>query len=101
MKPKIVFFTGAGISAESGIPTFRDSDGLWEGHDVNTVAHIDTWRSKVDRDFKRETMLKFYNQRRRDLEKVLPNIAHKLLADFEKSEKFEVNIITQNVDNLH
>lgn len=100
-KIKVVFFTGAGVSAESGIPTFRDSDGLWEGHDVMSVAHINSWRSKQNRDSNRETMLKFYNQRRKDLEKVMPNKAHELIAAFEKSEKFNVHVITQNVDNLH
>jgi len=103
MKKKInvVFFTGAGISAESGIPTFRDSDGLWEGHDVKKVAHIDTWRSKINRDANREIMLEFYNQRRRDLEKVEPNAAHHAISTFEVSDNFNVIVITQNVDNLH
>lgn len=100
-KINVVFFTGAGVSAESGIPTFRDSDGLWEGHDVRKVAHIDTWKSKVNRDANREIMLNFYNQRRRDLEKVEPNSAHHAISTFETSDKFSVNVITQNVDNLH
>ena len=100
-KTKVLFFTGAGISAESGIPTFRDSDGLWEGHDVMKVAHVDSWRSKVNRDYNRELMLNFYNQRRRDLQKVEPNRAHQLISDFEMSDDFSVTVVTQNVDNLH
>jgi NAD-dependent deacetylase len=100
-KINVVFFTGAGISAESGIPTFRDSDGLWEGHDVMKVAHIDSWRSKVNRDYNRELMLNFYNQRRRDLKNVEPNDAHYTISVFENSDKFSVHVITQNVDNLH
>ncbi len=100
-KINVVFFTGAGISAESGIPTFRDSDGLWEGHDVMSVASIESWKSKINRDAKRELMLNFYNQRRRDLEHVEPNAAHRAISAFEMSDKFTVNVITQNVDNLH
>ncbi len=93
MKKKLVVLTGAGISAESGIKTFRDADGLWEGHDVMEVASYDGWlRNK-------ELVLDFYNQRRRQLNEVRPNLGHNTLADFEKD--FEVHIITQNVDNLH
>jgi len=89
----LVVFTGAGISAESGISTFRDSDGLWENYDVRQVAHIDSWRNN------KALMLDFYNQRRKQLQQVKPNEAHLILAELEKYVK--VSIITQNVDNLH
>ena len=90
---RIVVLTGAGMSAESGINTFRDADGLWEGHDVMDVASPQGWH----RD--QELVLDFYNQRRRQLKEVTPNDAHRLLADLQKS--FQVNIVTQNVDDLH
>jgi len=90
---KIVVLTGAGISAESGIKTFRDSNGLWEGHDVMEVASPQGWRKNM------ELVLDFYNQRRRQLAQVKPNAAHYFLADLET--KFDVQIITQNVDDLH
>ncbi|MBZ9728916.1 NAD-dependent deacylase [Salegentibacter sp. JZCK2] len=90
---KIVILTGAGISAESGIQTFRDADGLWEGHDVMEVASPMGWESN------QELVLDFYNKRRRQLLEVEPNAAHKALADLEK--KFDVEIITQNIDDLH
>ena len=93
MKKKLVVLTGAGISAESGIKTFRDSDGLWEGHNVMDVATPEGWRKN------QELVLDFYNQRRKQLHEVEPNLGHKVLADLEKY--FEVYIITQNVDNLH
>ncbi|MDR1594750.1 MAG: NAD-dependent deacylase [Prevotellaceae bacterium] len=89
----IVVLTGAGISAESGIKTFRDSGGLWENYDVMTVASIDGWRRNPD------LVQEFYNKRRQELESAEPNDAHKFLARLE--EKFNVEIITQNVDNLH
>lgn len=89
----IVVLTGAGISAESGIKTFRDSDGLWEEHRIEDVATFDAWRRN------RALVLEFYNQRRRQLATVQPNAAHLALARLE--EKFHVQIITQNVDNLH
>jgi NAD-dependent deacetylase len=92
-KKHIVILTGAGISAESGIQTFRDADGLWEGHDVMSVATPQGW----SRD--RQMVLKFYNDRRRQLLTVEPNAAHKALVDLEK--KYQVTIITQNVDDLH
>ena len=93
MKPKLVVSTGAGVSAESGISTFRDSDGLWENYPVMQVASADG--------FRRDPALvhEFYNQRRKDLLKALPNDAHKALADLEKD--YDVYIITQNVDDLH
>ncbi|ADX67116.1 MULTISPECIES: SIR2 family NAD-dependent protein deacylase [Weeksella] len=89
----IVVLTGAGISAESGISTFRDSNGLWENHDIMEVASIDGWHRNP------ALVLEFYNQRRRQLKNVMPNAAHEYLAKLE--EKYHVNIITQNVDNLH
>jgi NAD-dependent deacetylase len=92
-KKNIVVLTGAGISAESGIKTFRDSGGLWENYDVMTVASIDGWRRNP------ELVQEFYNMRRKELENAEPNEAHKFLARLE--DKFNVDIITQNVDNLH
>lgn len=93
MKKKLVILTGAGISAESGIKTFRDSDGLWEGHNVMDVATPEGWRKNP------ELVLDFYNQRRKQLKEVQPNLGHQILAELESD--FEVNIITQNVDDLH
>ena len=93
MKKKLVVLTGAGISAESGIKTFRDADGLWEGQNVMDVASYEGWlRNK-------ELVLDFYNQRRRQLKEVKPNLGHIVLAELEN--EFDVHIITQNVDNLH
>lgn len=92
-KKKIVVLTGAGISAESGIQTFRDADGLWEGHDVMEVASPQGWRKN------KELVLDFYNQRRKQLHSVKPNAAHYALAELD--QHFEVCIITQNVDDLH
>lgn len=89
----IVVLTGAGISAESGIKTFRDADGLWEGHDVMEVASPQGWEKD------QKVVLEFYNQRRRQLLKAHPNAAHHALARLE--EKHKVDIITQNVDDLH
>lgn len=85
--------TGAGISAESGINTFRDADGLWEGHDIMKVATPQGWRRNP------ELVLDFYNQRRKQAKDVKPNAGHYALAGLEKY--FDVTIITQNVDNLH
>ena len=93
IKKRLVVLTGAGISAESGIQTFRDSDGLWEGHNVNDVATPEGFLKNP------ELVLDFYNQRRKQLLTVQPNAAHLILAELE--EDFEVDIITQNVDNLH
>ncbi len=90
---KIVVLTGAGISAESGIKTFRDVDGLWEGHDVMEVASPVGWNKNPD------IVLDFYNKRRQQLLEVKPNAAHKALAELEN--EYEVHIITQNVDDLH
>ena len=93
MKKKLVVLTGAGISAESGIKTFRDADGLWEGHNVMDVASPEGWQRN------KELVLDFYNQRRRQLHEVKPNLGHLVLAELENH--FDVHIITQNVDNLH
>lgn len=93
MKKKLVISTGAGISAESGISTFRDTDGLWENYNVMDVASADGFSRNP------ELIHKFYNDRRAQLAAVQPNAAHKALAELEKD--FDVNIITQNVDNLH
>jgi NAD-dependent deacetylase len=90
---KIAVLTGAGVSAESGIKTFRDSDGLWEGHDVMEVASPEGFQRNP------AVVLDFYNQRRRQLLTVQPNSAHMALAELEK--KHELTIITQNVDDLH
>lgn len=90
---KLVVLTGAGISAESGIRTFRDSDGLWEGYDIYEVASPRGWAKDP------KLVLDFYNMRRRDAAKAMPNAAHTGLADLEKD--FDVTIITQNIDDLH
>jgi NAD-dependent deacetylase len=90
---KIVVLTGAGVSAESGINTFRDADGLWEGHDVMEVATPQGFQRNPD------LVLNFYNERRRQLLNVFPNLAHKALVRLE--DHYEVSIITQNVDDLH
>jgi len=90
---KLVVLTGAGMSAESGIKTFRDADGLWEGHDVMEVATPEGFRENP------ELVLEFYNQRRRQLKEVSPNQGHKNLVKLE--EQYEVHIVTQNVDDLH
>lgn len=90
---KLVFLTGAGMSAESGISTFRDSNGLWEQYRVEDVASIEGyWRDP-------ELVQNFYNERRKQLSTVVPNEGHKLVASLE--DKYEVTVITQNVDNLH
>lgn len=93
MKKKVVILTGAGVSAESGINTFRDADGLWEGHDVMEVASPQGFAKNP------ELVLDFYNQRRRQLFTVKPNAAHTALVALE--QYFDVTIITQNVDDLH
>ena len=92
-KIKIVVLSGAGISAESGIKTFRDANGLWEGYDVMEVASPEGWEDNP------ELVLKFYNQRRTQLLEVKPNLGHLALAELESH--FDIEIITQNVDNLH
>lgn len=95
MKPKkkIVVFTGAGISAESGLQTFRDSDGLWEGHRVEDVATPRAWRKDMAQ------VLRFYNERRKNILQAKPNEAHIGLATLE--EEYDIHILTQNIDNLH
>ena len=93
MKKKLVVLTGAGISAESGIKTFRDADGLWEGHDVMEVASPQGWHKN------KALVLDFYNQRRKQLHEVIPNLGHQVLAELEAD--FDIHIITQNIDNLH
>jgi NAD-dependent deacetylase len=92
-KKRVVILTGAGISAESGIKTFRDSDGLWEGYDVTEVATPRGWRKNP------KLVLDFYNMRRRDALKAEPNAGHRGLAELERD--FDVHIITQNIDDLH
>lgn len=92
-KEKIVVLSGAGMSAESGISTFRDANGLWEQHDIMDVASIEGWHKN------QELVLNFYNQRRRQLKEVLPNAAHHALVELE--QQYEVCIVTQNVDDLH
>ncbi|MFT4025106.1 MAG: Sir2 family NAD-dependent protein deacetylase [Flavihumibacter sp.] len=92
-KNKLVVLTGAGISAESGLKTFRDSDGLWEGYDVGEVATPRAWAKNP------ELVLRFYNERRRSVMAAQPNSAHTILAGLEK--EFDVCIITQNIDDLH
>jgi len=89
----VVILTGAGISAESGINTFRDSGGLWEGHDVMQVASPEGWRMNP------QLVMDFYNMRRKDALKAEPNAAHRALVEL--SKHFPVQIITQNVDDLH
>ncbi len=92
-KQKLVVLTGAGISAESGLRTFRDSDGLWEGYNVEDVATPRAWyRDK-------QLVLDFYNMRRKDVLAAQPNSAHKALAEMQ--QHFDVHIITQNIDDLH
>lgn len=92
-KKKLVVLSGAGISAESGLRTFRDSDGLWEGYEVTEVATPGAWRRNP------ALVLDFYNQRRRDIAAASPNAAHLGLAELENL--FQVQIITQNIDDLH
>ncbi|WP_437395095.1 SIR2 family NAD-dependent protein deacylase [Flagellimonas lutimaris] len=92
-KQKIVVLTGAGMSAESGLKTFRDENGLWEGHDVMQVASPQGFARNP------ELVLEFYNQRRRQLLEVTPNKGHLALARLE--QHFDVSVVTQNVDNLH
>jgi NAD-dependent deacetylase len=93
MRKKIIILTGAGMSADSGLSTFRDSDGLWEGHDVYAVASPEGWRKD------KELVLNFYNERRRQLIDAEPNAGHKALVELEK--KYDTQIVTQNIDDLH
>ena len=93
MKKKLVVLSGAGVSAESGIKTFRDAGGLWEGHNVMEVASPEGWRKNP------ALVLDFYNKRRQQLFEVVPNKAHTIIAELENH--FDVTVITQNVDDLH
>lgn len=93
MKKKLVVLSGAGISAESGVSTFRDNGGLWDNYKIEDVATPQAWRANQD------LVLDFYNQRRKQALEVVPNAAHHALVDLEKN--YDVTIITQNVDNLH
>ena len=90
---KITVLTGAGVSAESGVSTFRDSDGLWENHKVEDVASIEGWYRNPS------LVLDFYNARRAQLADVRPNAAHRAIAELEN--EYKVTVVTQNVDNLH
>jgi NAD-dependent deacetylase len=90
---KLVIFTGAGISAESGLKTFRDADGLWEGFDVHEVATPRGWKKNP------ELVLRFYNERRQNVKDAKPNRAHEIIAELEQF--FYVHVITQNIDDLH
>jgi NAD-dependent deacetylase len=92
-KKKLVVFTGAGISAESGIKTFRDSGGLWEEYKIEDVATFEAWTKN------RDLVLEFYNNRRKQVVEAKPNKAHQLVAELQ--EHFDVQVITQNVDDLH
>lgn len=92
-KKRLVVLTGAGISAESGLKTFRDSDGLWEGYDIKEVATATAWRRNP------ALVQEFYNMRRRNVMEAKPNAAHLALAGLEQD--FDVQIITQNIDDLH
>src|SRR5690348_14426017 len=92
-KKKLVVLTGAGISAESGLKTFRDSDGLWEGYDIEDVATPRAWKKNP------QLVLEFYNYRRREVAKAQPITAHIGLAELQ--DDFDVHIITQNIDDLH
>ena len=92
-KKKLVILSGAGISAESGLRTFRDSDGLWEGYNVEDVATPEAWKKDP------QLVLNFYNERRRNVADAKPNTAHIGLAELEND--FDVTVITQNIDDLH
>lgn len=93
MKKKLVILSGAGVSAESGISTFRDHNGLWDSYNVDDVANIRGWYKNP------ALVLEFYNIRRAELQTVRPNAAHLAIAELEK--EYDVTVITQNVDNLH
>src|SRR6201989_1976398 len=92
-KKKMVVLSGAGVSAESGLKTFRDSDGLWMGYDIYEVATPEGWKKN------QRLVLDFYNMRRREVAKALPNAAHKGIADLQRH--FNVAVVTQNIDDLH
>lgn len=90
---KLVIFSGAGMSAESGIQTFRDGDGLWEQHRIEDVATPASWQNNPER------VQRFYNQRRKSMLAAKPNLAHQLIAELE--DHYDVHVITQNIDDLH
>src|SRR5256885_643165 len=90
---KVVVLTGAGVSAESGLKTFRDSDGLWEEYRIEDVATFDAWQKN------QKLVLEFYNQRRKQVLAAKPNAAHLAIAELEK--KYDVHVVTQNIDDLH
>ena len=92
-KKKLVVLTGAGVSAESGLKTFRDEDGLWEGYDIHEVATATAWRKNP------ALVLEFYNMRRKGVKEASPNEAHYGLAALQ--EHFDVTVVTQNIDDLH
>ena len=92
--PKLIIFSGAGLSAESGLPTFRGADGLWEGIPIRTVCHIETWEKNF------EAVHDFYDARRRACAKAKPNQAHHLIAEWQKSWPGRTSILTQNIDQL-
>lgn len=92
-RKKLVVLTGAGISAESGLKTFRDADGLWEGYDINEVATATAWRRNP------ALVLEFYNLRREGVKQAEPNTAHHILAELQSH--YDVTVITQNIDDLH
>lgn len=93
MSKHVVVFTGAGVSAESGLKTFRDSDGLWENYRIEEVATPEAWKRNP------KLVLEFYNMRRKQCMEAQPNKAHLLIAELEK--KYKVSVITQNIDDLH
>jgi len=93
LEKNVIVLTGAGVSAESGLKTFRDSDGLWMGYDVYEVASAQGWQKNP------ELVLDFYNQRRKEVAEALPNAAHKAIADLQSD--YNVIVITQNIDDLH
>ena len=93
LKKNLIILTGAGVSAESGLKTFRDSDGLWMGYDVYEVASPQGWQKNP------ELVLDFYNERRKEVARALPNAAHIGIAGLQKD--FNVTVVTQNIDDLH
>jgi NAD-dependent deacetylase len=94
-RPRLVVLTGAGISAESGLKTFRDGDGLWENHAIQDVATPEAWQRDP------QLVLRFYDERRAQVRRARPNAAHRALAELEKSGLAAVTVVTQNIDDLH
>ena len=92
---KLVVFSGAGMSAESGISTFRDSNGLWENYDIQQVATPQAWAKDP------ELVQRFYNERRKNISEAEPNAAHQTIAGLESNDQYDVQVITQNIDDLH